>query len=112
MIVGAFDLRHACPKHFSDLAKAQSTHNPLVDHKVSKSVEHNVTRVPIWYASQFQHSLEVLQQAALGDWFDPIYTKNKYPVTVTNGCLTTLEIPSIKAEEDPAGAYLTGQPAP
>ena len=33
-------------------------------------------------------------------------------VTVAYGCLTTLEIPSIKVEEDPAGAYLTGQPAP
>ena len=54
-------------------------------------------------------SLEVLQQAVFGDWFDPIHAEDViFSVAVTDGCLPTLEILSITAEEDPAVAYLTG----
>jgi len=56
-------------------------------------------------------SLEVLQQAVFGDWFDPIHAEDViFSVAVTDGRLPTLEILSIAAEEDPA-VYLTG-PSP
>ena len=45
----------------------------------------------------------------LVDWFDPIHSGDViFSVAVTDGCLPTSEILSIAAEEDPAGAYLTG----
>ena len=88
---------------------AQFTHNTLGNHKVPLAVGHDVTRVPNYYASQFYHPLEVLQQAVFGDWFDPFHAEDViFSVAVTDGCLPTLEILSITAEEDPAVAYLTG----
>ena len=109
MIAGALDLPHAGPTHFSNLPKVKSTHNPLGNHKVPLAVGHDVTRVPVWYARQSHHPLEVLQQAVFGDWFDPIHAEDViFSVAVTDGCLPTLEILSIAAGEDPAVAYLTG----
>ena len=50
----------------------------------------------------------MLQQAVFGDWFDSIHAEDViFSVAVTDGCLPTLEILSITAEEDPAVAYLT-----